>query len=263
MDTYNHETQTYIDRMNQTTLSKFECLKPYIQPDMSVLDFGSGYSPEFIREVENAGATYVAYDASPLIQEKLREDGVTVVSDDTIRKSQYDIVFLSSVFHELLSYLSDVDYERTLDMIVGSLKPGGHIIIRDWANPDRTNQCIVSMQPDKVAEIQLWISALCYNEIIERPIVKPTMNLLKTSECDMYEIIFHTVWGVDSIAREARETYNVTHRAQAFGEDYQLQLVHHQVECDPTYLPHIQRYFDMPAIPFATKGIWVFQKTKG
>ena len=68
------------------------------------------------------------------------------------------------------------------------------------------------------------------------------------------------MWGVDSIAREARETYNVTHRVQAFGEDYQLQLVHNQVECDPTYLPHIQRYFDVPAIPFATKGVWVFQK---
>lgn len=31
MDTYNHNTQTYIDRMNQTALSKFDCLQPYPQ----------------------------------------------------------------------------------------------------------------------------------------------------------------------------------------------------------------------------------------
>ena len=80
MDTYNHNTQTYIDRMNQTALSKFDCLQPYLGEGVSVLDFGSGYSPEFIREVESTGAIYTAYDASPVVLEKLHADGFTTKS---------------------------------------------------------------------------------------------------------------------------------------------------------------------------------------
>ena len=131
MDTYNHNTQTYIDRMNQTALSKFGCLQPYLGEGVSVLDFGSGYSPDFINEVQATGATYIAYDTSRVVREKLHADGVNAVADVT---EKYDVIFLSSVFHELISYLSDVEYNRTTKMIADTVKPGGHIIIRDWAN---------------------------------------------------------------------------------------------------------------------------------
>ena len=53
MDTYNHNTQMYIDRMNQTALSKFDCIQPYITEGVSVHDVGSGYSPEIITEDES------------------------------------------------------------------------------------------------------------------------------------------------------------------------------------------------------------------
>lgn len=258
MDTYNHNTETYINRMNQTALSKFESVKPYLAPGKTMLDFGSGFSPEFIDEVKSTGATYIACDASPVVQEKLHAHGITTVTQEELTTEQFDVIFLSSVFHELISYLSDVAYEQTLDTLVGALKPGGYLVIRDWANPNRTNTRTVVMNPDNVAEIKLWISALCHNEIIERPVV--VKNILQTSECDMYQIIFHTVWGVGSIAREARETYDVTARVQTFKEEYNLQLEHHQLEYDKTYLPHIQRYFNVNKIPFATKGIWIFQK---
>ena len=65
---------------------------------------------------------------------------------------------------------------------------------------------------------------------------------------------------MDSIEREARETYDVTSRVQDFGKEHHLQLEHFEEQYDQTYLPHLQTYFDVPAIPFATKGIWVFQK---
>lgn len=48
MDTYKHDQQQYMERMNQTALSKFDLLKPYLNPTIKVLDFGSGYSPDFI-----------------------------------------------------------------------------------------------------------------------------------------------------------------------------------------------------------------------
>lgn len=255
MDTYNHNTQIYIDRMNQTALSKFGCLRPYLGEGVSVLDFGSGYSPDFINEVKATGATYTAYDTSRVVREKLHADGVNAIADVT---EKYDVIFLSSVFHELISYLSDVEYNRTTKMIADAVKPGGHIVIRDWANPGRDNRCHVVVQPDKLEEVKLWVHALCYNEIIERPTFYS--NILTTSEHELYQIMYHAVWGVDSIEREARETYDVTSRVQDFGKEHRLQLVHHEEQYDETYLPHLQTYFDIPAIPFATKGIWVFQK---
>ena len=94
MDTYSHNTQTYIDRMNQTALSKFDCLRPYLDEGVSVLDFGSGYSPEFIIEVESTGANYTAYDASPVVLEKLHADDFNAIADVT---EKYDVIFLSSV----------------------------------------------------------------------------------------------------------------------------------------------------------------------
>lgn len=256
MDTYNHNTETYINRMNQTALSKFESVKPYLAPGKTMLDFGSGFSPEFIDEVMSTGATYVACDASPVVQEKLHARGITTVTQEELTTKQFDVIFLSSVFHELVNYLSDVEYEQTLDTLVSALKPGGHLIIRDWANPNRTDTHTVVMNPDNTTEIELWISALCYNEIIERPVI--VENILQTSERDMYQIIFHTVWGVDSIPREARETYDITARVQVFSKEHNLQLEHHRLEYDKTYLPHIQKYFNVNELPFATKGIWVF-----
>lgn len=255
MDTYNHNTQMYIDRMNQTALSKFDCLQPYLCDGVSVLDFGSGYSPEFIREVESTGAIYTAYDASLVVLEKLYADGFNAIADVT---EKYDVIFLSSVFHELISYLSDVEYNRTTKMIADAVKPGGRIVIRDWANPGRNNRCHIVIQPDKLEEVKLWVHALCYNEIVERPTFYH--NILTTSEYDMYQIMYHTVWGTDSIRREARETYEVTSRVHDFGKEHRLQLVQYEEQYDETYLPHLQKYFDVPTIPFATKGIWVFQK---
>lgn len=258
MDTYNHNTETYINRMNQTALSKFECVKPYLASGKTMLDFGSGFSPEFIDEVKSTGATYVACDASPVVQEKLHALGITTVTQEELPTERFDVIFLSSVFHELISYLSDVEYYTTLDALVRALKPGGYLVIRDWANPGGIDECHIIIQSGKLAEVELWTNALCYNEIIERPTFQE--NILTASERDMYQIIFHTVWGVDSIAREARETYDVTPRVHDFGTTYGLKLVHHNEEYDQTYLPHTQNYFDVSDVPFATKGIWIFQK---
>ena len=193
MDTYNHNTETYMNRMNQTARSKFECVKPYLAPSQTMLDFGSGFSPEFIDEVKSTGATYVACDASPVVQEKLHALGVTTITQDelTSAKAQFDVVFLSSVFHELISYLSDVEYYTTLDALVRALKPSGYLVIRDWANPRGSDECHVMIQSGKLAEVKLWTNALCYNEIIERPTFQE--NILTASERDMYQIIFHTV----------------------------------------------------------------------
>ena len=58
MDTYTHNQEEYMNRMNQTARSKFDLLQPYLAPGISILDFGSGYSPEFIDAVLATGASH-------------------------------------------------------------------------------------------------------------------------------------------------------------------------------------------------------------
>ena len=148
MDTYKHDQQQYMERMNQTALSKFDLLKPHLTTNIKVLDFGSGYSPDFIEAVRQTGASYTAYDKSATIQETLRTHGIPFLSEKELfsSKERFDIVFLSSVFHELVSYLSPDEYKQTLDTLLGILKSGGLLIVRDWAN---TNDDSISTIPLK------------------------------------------------------------------------------------------------------------------
>ena len=49
----NHTSKTYSQRMNQTAASKFDVIKPYLEKDQKLLDFGSGVTPDFIKNVKN------------------------------------------------------------------------------------------------------------------------------------------------------------------------------------------------------------------
>ena len=43
----NHLNSTYQERMNQTVRAKLDAVLPHLEPGMKLLDFGSGFSPEF------------------------------------------------------------------------------------------------------------------------------------------------------------------------------------------------------------------------
>lgn len=68
----NHTSKTYQERMNQTATSKFGVIQPHLKAGIKLLDFGSGFSPEFIEQVKDIGAEYFAYDVSPTVQDKLQ-----------------------------------------------------------------------------------------------------------------------------------------------------------------------------------------------
>lgn len=58
---------------------------------------------------------------------------------------------------------------------------------------------------------------------------------------DIYELVFHSVWGLKSLQRESKETYNVTNEIgkwliQPLG--YQIESEY--TETDETYLSHLQ-----------------------
>ena len=104
----NHTSKTYQERMNQTATSKFGVIQPHLKAGIKLLDFGSGYSPEFIEQVKDAGAEYVAYDVSPTVQGQLQENNVDFLTKEQLLQveNEFDIIYLSSVFHELMSYLT-------------------------------------------------------------------------------------------------------------------------------------------------------------
>jgi methyltransferase domain len=268
MENYTSNKDIYIQRMNQTAKSKFAVVEPYLSKGMKILDFGSGISPEFISDVDSTGAEYYAYDISKTVQTELTKMGVNVVTkeDLTNKEVQFDIIYLSSVFHEIISYLNRQERTETITMIMESLKPGGYLIIRDWANPnDDNNFKIKPISKQAEEELNIWIKELQKNSIIDNDCYKLVDGSILTNCTNAYEIIFHTVWGLKSLSRESKEQYNIEDGimnwiCSPWGKSIELKTIYQ--EKDESYLPHLQKYFDLVSIPFNTKSIYIFQKNK-
>lgn len=255
--------------MNQTAKSKFATVEPYLSKGRKILDFGSGISPEFISAVDSSGAEYYAYDISKTVQTELASMGVNVVTkeDLTNKEVQFDIIYLSSVFHEIISYLNRQERTEIITMIMESLKAGGYLIVRDWSNPNDTDKlfCIAPVSEQAAQEIEIWVNELLKNSIIDNNYYKNEDGSIVTHFKNAYEIIFHTVWGLKSLSRESKEQYNIEDSIMnwiyyPYDKSLNLQTVY--LEKDETYLPHLQKYFDLDSVPFNTKSIYIFQKNK-
>ena len=263
MENYNNDKNTYITRMNKTALSKFDVLKPYLKKKTKVLDYGSGISPEFIRSVQQTGAKYYAYDISPTVQNELANLNIDVITDENLAKSKekYDIIFMSSVFHEIISYMSRPERTKVLKQIYRNLKKDGKLIIRDWANNNSDNPYTINTKSEKASkEVDRWVKKLKENSIIQN-VEKINNKEYKTTEKEAYEVIFHVVWGLQSLERESKEEYNI----QDYLEKWLLKPLNFKVssvieEKDESYLQYLQKYFILDEVPFNTKCILVLEK---
>lgn len=267
MENYSSNKDTYIKRMNQTAKSKFAVVEPFLSKGMKILDFGSGISPEFISDIDSSGAEYYAYDISKTVQTELASMGVNVVTkeDLTNKEVQFDVIYLSSVFHELISYLSRQERIETIAMIINNLKSGGYLVIRDWANPndDTFKFKIQPVTKQAEKEMDIWINELLKNSIIDNDYTKYKNGTIVTHSQNAYEIIFHTVWGLKSLSRESKEQYTIETSIMnwiyyPWKKSFNIQSIYHEI--DKTYLPHLQKYFDLKSVPFNTKSIYIFQK---
>lgn len=265
MDNYINASGSYLQRMNKTVDSKFEVVKPFLGDGVTLLDFGSGVSSKFISKVVSTGAEYHAYDISLTVQSELSEHGVSVLTKEDLQKqeTQFDIIYLSSVFHEIMSYLNRQERKETIEMLVGSLKAGGSLIIRDWANPNGSESFTLHSTSDQAKEeIITWIHELQRNSIIGDVEVNEDGSILTTVK-DAYEIIFHTVWGLGSLSRESKEQYNITGALNKWilspWKDY-LQLQETYTLRDDSYLPYLQKYFNLDSVPFDTKCVYIIEK---
>ncbi len=271
----NHTNKTYQERMNQTAPSKFGAIAKHLGENVKLLDFGSGFSPEFIKQVAQTGTHYVAYDVSQIVQSQLQENNINFVTKEQLEniEDEFDIIYMSSVFHELMSYLSRPERTKTFAMLDRALKPDGTIIIRDWG-PGETPNLVTSIEvasEDVSDEVCTWIEALVKNSVIsmltivcddnDNPITPYTY---KANNQTIYEIMFHAVWGLDSLERESKESYvivdHLIHKWICAPHGYKI--TQSQNEFDETYLPHLQKYFKIDSIPWPTKVIYELKRDR-
>ena len=269
----NHTNKTYQERMNQTASSKFGAIAKHIGENVKLLDFGSGFSPEFIKQVTQAEAHYVAYDVSQIVQSQLQENNIDFITKEQLEniEDEFDIIYMSSVFHELMSYLSRPERTKTFAMLDRALKPDGVIIIRDWG-PGETSSLDTSIEvasEDVNDEVYTWVKALVKNSVISMPTIVCNDNdnhiapyIYKANSQTIYEIMFHAVWGLDSLERESKESYaiekHLIHKWICAPHGYKI--IQSQNEFDETYLPHLQKYFKIDSIPWPTKVIYELKK---
>ena len=112
--------------------------------------------------------------------------------------------------------------------------------------------------------MDIWINELLKNSIIDSYEELEDGSIL-TNYKNAYEILFHTVWGLKSLSRESKEQYNIENSINDWVCHPWAKLITHlklYQEKDETYLPHLQKYFDLDSVPFNTKSIYIFQKNK-
>lgn len=270
----NHTNKTYQERMNKTALSKFGVIEKHLDKDIKLLDFGSGFSPEFIKQVQQTRAHYVAYDVSTIVQNQLKENDIDFLTKEQLKNTEdeFDVIYLSSVFHELMSYLSRPERRETFAMLDKALKPDGVIVIRDWGYEQNPND-IASFNAasfDVNKEIHTWIKELSKNSILKKPRIISRINnetkpdIYVGCKHDIYEIMLHVVWGLNSLERESQETYSVTPELidKWICQPYGYKITESQKEYDETYLPYLQKYFKIDELPWPTKIIYELRKTK-
>lgn len=268
----NHTNKTYQERMNKTATFKFGAIEKHLNKGVKLLDFGSGFSPEFIEQVQQTGAHYVAYDVSQIVQNQLKENDIDFLTKEQLQNTEdeFDVIYLSSVFHELMSYLSRPERRETFATIDKALKHDGVIIIRDWGIGHHKRELVTLeiASNDVASEIYTWVDTLIKNAVINKPRMHPENSTVphtyKHAPHQLYEIMFHVVWGLNSLERESQESYEIDpyYIEKWICRPHGYEITTSQEEYDETYLPYLQKYFKIDELSWPTKIIYELRKTK-
>lgn len=280
MDNYMDSTSPeYVRRMASALNAKWEALAPYVMPGVRVLDYGCGMPVEGgIRErVEAAGGVYECHDISATVESAMRDAGAAFRTKEDLqeRAGGYDVVFLSSVVHELLGENNGNNGLKELELIRQLVASGGVLVIRDWSGArfqveefsNLKSLNVVSV--DAMREVLTWIGALTINKIIHfRGGNDYSVNWdslkIEANPTNLYEIAFHSVWGLDSLPRESTESYSGTRSMLNvvinMWDEYVLEQEYD--EWDEGYLEHFQRLYDIDRLPWPTKTVLVLRRNK-
>lgn len=272
--------KTYQERMNNSMGSKLAVIEPHIKDGMRVLDVGSGASTELYDFVTQQGATYVAIDSDQKIANYLHKQNINVYTsiDNALdNEKRFDIIYMSSVIHELYSSYNPIEFARIMKRLSKHLKNNGSkLIIRDWMTYNDTTWKeldSVIINPNKIDDINAWIINL-NNHGITNPF-DVTVDLISATNphnyrCafgatkkDIYELIYHTVWGMDSYSRESREHYMVPRHHLMRILKTHCALVENYEVVDTSYIEHLSTYFENAeqlVKDYPAKQIWVYER---
>lgn len=265
----------YVRRMTASLGAKWAALEPYVTPGARILDYGCGMPVDGgIRElVEAAGGVYECHDISATVETAMRDAGATFRTKEDLqeRAGGYDVVFLSSVVHELTG--QDDGFEE-LEAIWGLVADGGVAVVRDWSGVrfqqrSELPQSLKVKSEDAMREVLAWVGALAMNKVVRVGNVKNYRidwdNLeIHADPASLYEIAFHSTWGLDSLPRESGEWYGEAQGELSAHIRYwgDCTVERRYDEWDETYLKHFQRLYDINRLPWPTKTVLVLRRNK-
>lgn len=231
-----NQEQSYYDRMSNAKNDKLRILD-YIEPGMHVLDYGAG-TADIAQPIIQAGAKYTALDSDPAIQTLLKSKNIDVIDteDILINNTKYDIIYLSSVVHEMYSQHLYTDHsimprfkvdQYIFQHLMSRLKPNGLLIIRDWAGyaDDDTHDSekyILKIEPSIAEDFYYFYQKLkkeqhkmnYFTHIISldekydsRGEITRYPSIYKGPIDAIYEAMYHHNWGPQSFERESKEIY--------------------------------------------------------
>lgn len=262
-----NNAETYYERMSSTMSDKCLTLYPYLFNGITVLDFGAGKDLSIAKMVEQFNGKYIPVDNSSQVQEFFMSNGITCYDSIFQVKEKVNVIFLSSVFHELLSYLDSKEVSLITDKFSQLLTEDGQIILRDWNILDinewyKEDEIIIN--EERIPEIKKWIDALVSKGIIKSiNDIKITNNSIIGNRCDLYNILYHTTWGLDSLPRESNENYAITNgNLLEYFLSNGLKIDDFKVKWDDTYINYMDKYFPSYGDRVKNKEQWLSPKVR-
>lgn len=251
--------KTYQNRMNNSMASKLDVIKPFIKEGMRVLDVGSGMSSELHDFITTQGATYVAIDHDKQTINYLTKKDINVYPniDDAIKHEKpFDLIYMSSIVHELYSSYNPIEFAHLMKQLSLHLKnDSSKLIIRDWMTYDDETWDEfegITINSNKIDDINAWITNLNKHGITSPFYVNYEVShddpydyqvSFRAQKKDIYELIYHVVWGMDSYSRESREHYMVPHNQLTRILETDCTLVTEDEIVDTSYIQYMSRYF--------------------
>lgn len=277
---------SYTRRMARSYSSKWDALRGHVRPGVKVLDFGCGMpeNARLLRDlVEGAGGAYYCHDAHPDVEGAMRVDGGfrhVSAGDLTERVGAFDVVFMSSVVHEMLTpacKLGDVANEALFELIGRLVSPSGCVVVRDWADyaagaQDGSTPASLDLVDEGAArEVAQWVSAMESSGVVAdgsaRVESRHSGLLLVGERASVCEVFLHAVWGLGSLDRESQERYcNAAFGspggfAQWFYGGRGFAVEGCNVFYDEGFARHGARLFRLGGVlPCATKAVTVLRK---
>lgn len=277
---------SYTRRMARSYGSKWDALRGHVRPGVKVLDFGCGMpeNARLLRDlVEGAGGAYYCHDAHPDVEAAMRADGgVRHVSADDLTEyvGAFDVVFMSSVVHEMLTPAckpGNVANEGLFELIGRLVSPSGCLVVRDWADyafgaQDGSLPASLDLVDEGAArEVAQWVDVMVAHGVITDGSVRVEARRgdwsLMGERASVCEVFLHAVWGLGSLARESQERYcNAAFGSPGgfvswFYVERGFAVEGVQVFYDDGFARHGARLFSLDdGLPCATKAVTVLRK---